>query len=211
MSESKITVVAPKPLHPHTLFDEAQRFALDLQDGRKVVWCPVNRVGAIYYRSGGLWISEGPLGFMEFLQGLSAVGIEMAPDESAAKRWVGTCLANEVASHVLRSELGDLPYGDSVETSLQLPKVPSATTLRDPRYTILDASGTRLVTWCPREQSGGVCHLEPRIWATLWPIDFASFLRWLSDRGVHMEQSEDLARWVDACTEVTGGQASGRC
>lgn len=217
MSETKMVITPPKALHAATVHDETQRFTLDLGDGRRLFWCPINRVGSIQAQASGQWVSEGPLEFMEFLSAISAVGIEAVEDQAAAERWIEACLINEAAAHLLRAtgDKGGLPDCDARSTaSNDGPQAPEHTTLRDPRYTILDDTGTRLVTWCPCSRAGGVYHAEVQIWATVWPVTFGDFLRWLETRSVAMDHSEDLTHWIEACTQLPPGTPTapgGRC
>jgi|SRR6185312_12763933 len=210
MSETKMVIAPPRALHAATVHDKAQRFTFDLGDGRRLLWCPINRVGSIHAQASGQWISEGPLDFREFLSALRAVGIEAGEDHAAAERWIEACLINEASADQLHATvgIGDLPGCHARSTvPNDVPQAPEHTTLRDPRYTIMDDTGLRLVTWCPRSRAGGVYHAEARIWATVWPVAFGDFLRWLHTRGVAMDHSEDLARWIDACTlSVPSGQ-----
>lgn len=201
-----MVVASPRALHADTVRDESKRFALDLGDGRRLFWCPINRVGSIHEQSSGRWISEGPLGFMEFLCALSAVGLEVVADHSEAERWVETCLVNEAAATVRR--MCPDTHVDGENDPFDAPQAPDRATLQDPRYTILDATGTRLVTWCPRNRAGSIYHAEARIWSTIWPVTFGDFMQWLETRGVCMDTSDDLDRWIEACTQFV---RTGRC
>jgi hypothetical protein len=96
-----------------------------------------------------------------------------------------------------------------------LPRAPHTATLRNPAHTILDASGTRLLCWCPIHQCGAIYHTEARIWSMEAPIGFGEFLTALRARNIlPADGAEDLAQWIEACTppvNVTPTGPGGRC
>lgn len=81
-----------------------------------------------------------------------------------------------------------------------MPRAPRAGTLRDPRYTILDASGTRLVCWCPVNRCGAIYVPAAGVWNIHVPISFAEFLAALKANRIVVDSSPDLLTWIDACT-----------
>lgn len=97
----------------------------------------------------------------------------------------------------------------------RLPLGPHPDTLRNPAYTILDGSGTRLLCWCPRHRCGAIYHIEALVWSLEVPITFAEFLRGLRARNVlPVQNDEDLSRWIEACTQgeqIQPTAPGGRC
>lgn len=91
--------------------------------------------------------------------------------------------------------------------STVIPRAPHPDTLRDPQLTILDSSGTCLICYCPRHRCGAIYHIEIAVWSMEQPIGFSEFLRALKARNLIVEDSEDLQRWIDACT--ASGHAPG--
>jgi|GEM_PF-2305874 len=94
------------------------------------------------------------------------------------------------------------------------PRAPHAETLQSGDYTILSSDGARLVCWCPRHQCGAVYHIAARVWAMQTPVSFAEFLEALRTNNIVVEQTDDLARWVEACTATAGVRpthAGGSC
>lgn len=85
-----------------------------------------------------------------------------------------------------------------------VPRAPHPDTLRDPRYTILDASGTRLLCWCPRHRCGAVYAVEVGVWTLQTPVGFGDFVTALRANGFVVDDSPDLVQWIDACTAAEG-------
>lgn len=81
-----------------------------------------------------------------------------------------------------------------------VPRAPHPDTLRNPRFTILDASGTRLLCWCPVHRCGAVYATEAGVWNLQVPVSFGEFLLALKTRGLVVDNSPDLVQWIDACT-----------
>lgn len=96
-----------------------------------------------------------------------------------------------------------------------LPRAPHPDTLRNPSYTILDRSGTRLLCWCPRHMCGAVYAIEAMVWSMQSPLSFGEFLQALEQQNLLPEPgTDDLARWVEACTQTPPGTLTapgGRC
>lgn len=82
----------------------------------------------------------------------------------------------------------------------EVPRAPHPDTLRDPNFTILDASGTRLLCWCPVHRCGAVYAIEAAIWNLQVPIGFGEFLTALQGRGLVVDDSPDLVQWIDTCS-----------
>lgn len=76
--------------------------------------------------------------------------------------------------------------------------------LRDPVYTIRGHApgGPILAHYDPHRSCGGVCHLASEVWAIYGPLPFHEFVASLRERAIHVDESEDLARWIAACTPV---------
>lgn len=92
-----------------------------------------------------------------------------------------------------------------------IPCAPHPDTLRNPDFTILDATGTRLLCWCPRHLCGAIYHGELRIWSMESGISFGEFLIALKARNYVVDDSDDLARWIETCaaSEVPRPNAPG--
>jgi len=95
------------------------------------------------------------------------------------------------------------------------PRAPHPTTLNNPAHTIHDASGTRLLCWCPIHQCGAIYHIEARVWSMEAPIGFDEFLAALRVRSIlAADGADDLSRWIEACTQPAPGTPiapGGRC
>lgn len=96
-----------------------------------------------------------------------------------------------------------------------MPRGPHPDTLRDPSYTILDSSGTRLLCYCPRNRVGATYNTEVLVWGMEMPISFGEFLEALRTRQLLPEAgTDDLARWIETCTQPLPGTPTapgGRC
>lgn len=96
-----------------------------------------------------------------------------------------------------------------------MPRAPHPSTLRDPTLTILDASGTRLLCWCPIHQCGAIYHTEAHIWSMEAPLGFDEFLVALRARNIlPADGADDLSRWIETCTQPALGVPTapgGRC
>jgi hypothetical protein len=82
------------------------------------------------------------------------------------------------------------------------PRAMHPDTFGNPACTIADVEQERLVTYCRHHQVGGVYHVEGGIWALYTPIDLASFIGSLADRGIRLPEGPDLERWLDAVGAV---------
>jgi len=80
------------------------------------------------------------------------------------------------------------------------PRLPHPDTLADPRYSIADREQTWLVVYCPRNQVGGLYHVEHGLWTLQGPVTAAEFLAALQRRGIELAECEDLQTWLDAIT-----------
>lgn len=95
-----------------------------------------------------------------------------------------------------------------------VPRAPHPDTLRDASRIILDASGTRLLCWCPINRCGAIYNTEVGIWAMEGPISFQEFVVALDGRGITVDDGPDAQRWVaegltgDAVRSTAPG---GRC
>lgn len=86
--------------------------------------------------------------------------------------------------------------------AVPMPRGPHPDTLRNPSYTILDRSGTRLLCWCPRHMCGAIYAIEASCWNLETPVTFGEFLNALQHRNLAPEAgTDDLARWIEACTQ----------
>jgi len=85
-----------------------------------------------------------------------------------------------------------------------IPRAPHPDTLRDPNFTILDATGTKLLCWCPLHRCGAVYHSELRIWNIQSGVGFGEFLTACKTHGYVVDNSDDLAQWVETCAAAEG-------
>ena len=95
-----------------------------------------------------------------------------------------------------------------IPTKLSVPRPPSLdqTRLADPVYTVrgmAPGSGV-LVHYDPLRACGGVCFLAAEMWAIWGPMPFGAFVAALGGRDIQIPDSDELARWVLACTSVPG-------
>lgn len=93
-----------------------------------------------------------------------------------------------------------------METSMTLPAPPmlSAERLTDPAYTIRSTGphGRLLVHFDPERLCGGIFTFEAEHWMVLGPLTFREFVQALYARSVNLQDGEDLARWINACTAI---------
>lgn len=94
------------------------------------------------------------------------------------------------------------------ERALSVPTPPALDQrrLQDATYTIRASSpsGPVLAHYDPAQQAGGICYLTGEIWAIYGPVGFGQFIATLGGRGIQVNDSDDLARWVATCTEHMG-------
>lgn len=81
-----------------------------------------------------------------------------------------------------------------------LPRAPHPDTLRDPNFTILDASSGQLLCWCPLHRCGAVYHIETRIWTMQSEVGFGEFLAALRSRGFLPNCIDELKQWIETCS-----------
>lgn len=96
------------------------------------------------------------------------------------------------------------------ETTMHVPVPPALDPelLRDASFTIRArcASGPVLLHYDPRRCCAGVCHLANEFWSIWGPLEFDAFANVIRDRGIRIEDGDDLARWIAACSPApTGG------
>lgn len=98
--------------------------------------------------------------------------------------------------------------------NVRVPQAPHPDTLRNPNFTILDSSGTRLLCWCPLHRCGAVYSIEAEIWNLQVPLGFGEFLTALRERGLVVDDSPDLVQWIETCAAAEGPKPNapgGRC
>ena len=78
------------------------------------------------------------------------------------------------------------------------PLAPAPETMADPRFTIRDKAGIRLVCYCPINNVGAVYDYRGHVWALYVPLDLSSFLWTLGDRGIELPEGDDQQTWLDA-------------
>lgn len=76
--------------------------------------------------------------------------------------------------------------------------------LQSPRYTMrgMSEAGGVLVHFDPAQHVGAVFFLAVECWAIYGPIAFEGFVQSLKDRQIVVPDSDDLATWVAACSEL---------
>ena len=86
--------------------------------------------------------------------------------------------------------------------SVPTPPVLDLDRLRDANFTIRaqGAKGPVLVHYDPARFTGGICYLVGEVWAIYGPLPFGEFVSSLGARDIHVPDSDDLARWVCACS-----------
>lgn len=92
------------------------------------------------------------------------------------------------------------------ERRLFVPEPPRLDPLRlqSPRFTIRAASpaGGCLVHYDPAQSVGAVFFLAVECWAIYGPLAFDGFVQSLRDRQIVAPDSDDLATWVAACSQL---------
>lgn len=98
-----------------------------------------------------------------------------------------------------------------MDTTMHVPRPPqlSAERLKQPDYTIRarGPGGPVLAHYDPETQAGAVLHLMGELWAVYGPIPYAEFVATLGERGITVNDGDDLARWVTACSATPTGSA----
>lgn len=96
------------------------------------------------------------------------------------------------------------------DTTMHVPIPPALDhrLLREPAYTIRAHSpgGAVLLHYDPNRHCAGVCYLANEVWAIWGPLPFAEFTSSLRERGIRVDDGDDLARWIAACSPVPSGE-----
>lgn len=88
--------------------------------------------------------------------------------------------------------------------SVPIPPALDHARLADANFTIRGRSpkGPVLAHFDPVGQAGGICYLIGEVWAIYGPMPFGEFVASLGTRGIQVDDTDDLARWVTACTAM---------
>jgi hypothetical protein len=70
----------------------------------------------------------------------------------------------------------------------------------DPRRTIVDSSGDKLVTFNAQARVGGIFTLGTGCWLLVGPIDFGGFVAGVRAQGIELPDTSDLDVWVQTAT-----------